>query len=132
MDRLLELLISILGDKFNLSQLVGKLAERLLANIYTTGGCKEFVLEHLKNGTLDDEFAKNPAHVIICLGHIALALADQYDNHDHNNPVITCDPWVGQLVSASGTAAPAEGGADALILLAMRIVIELIAKYINR
>lgn len=130
MNRLLELLIAALGENFNWTSLLGTLAERLLADIYTTGGCKEFVIDHLKNGTLDDEFAKNPVHVLICLGHIALALADQYDGHDHDSPVITCDPWVGEFAMASGETVPAEG--NALLLFALKIAVDLIVKYLNK
>lgn len=131
MNRLVELLISLLGDRFSWTELLASLAEKLLGDVYTPGGCKEYVINHLKAGTLDDEFAKNPVTVLICLGHVALALAEKIDGHDHDTQGFTDEAWVIELSTACGEEIPCAGG-GALAAVLIEVVVRLIAKYLNK
>lgn len=133
MNKLLDLLLSMLGSNFDWTKLLGELAERLLANVYTPGGCKEYVISHLKAGTLDDEFKKNPVGVIVCLGHVAMSLADLLDDHDHDpakQPIMDAS-WVSDLATATGTEVPAEGAGSPLAGILLQIVVAILARYLK-
>lgn len=142
MNRLLEILLKIFGDRLDLTDLLAKLAAKFLEDLADPSGCKERFLQMLRTGTLDDEFQKNPFGVICCALHVLLALADKMEVHVHTSGPIGAigdsdNAWVGQLAGAlpnipKGHAADPKGGLEFLIPIMIEQIVLLIKKLIEQ
>ena len=132
MDKLLEILLALFGNYFNLTDLLAKIAAKLLEGVQDSSGCKEYFLQLLRTGTLDDKFKENPIGVICCSLHVLLALADKYDVHVHGKHVALMDdgPWIGDLAESLEVTAP-KAGLEFLIPILIEQVVKILKKLID-